>query len=105
MKLLFLSLLSALVLSACTTAKTDTEQFTYTCSDGNLYAVYPYQDKNQTDMLDLVLPNGDKEILTNVVAASGAKYVGKTYEWWSKGDTANFSHGDLQLECRLAPAK
>lgn len=31
------------------------------------------------------MPDQQKVMLVNVIAASGAKYVGGVYEWWTKG--------------------
>ncbi|WP_375624845.1 MULTISPECIES: MliC family protein [unclassified Bartonella] len=34
--------------------------------------------------------NGNRIIASNVVSASGAKYVGGEYVWWTKGNEASF---------------
>ena len=105
MKTPFLALFSLLILSACATdtRSTDAARSSFTCSDGKTYLTNSYQDKNQAELLDLTLPDGKTVTLINVVAASGARYVGSTYEWWNKGKAATFSNQGVRLECSSAP--
>lgn len=34
---------------------------------------------------------GETQVFSNVISASGARYTANRFEWWSKGDTAFFS--------------
>lgn len=48
--------------------------------------------------------NGKRIIAANVIAASGAKFVGGEYVWWTKGNEASFYNTltedrALSLEC------
>lgn len=39
---------------------------------------------------------GETQVFSNVIAASGARYTANRFEWWSKGDTAFFSEVGLE---------
>ena len=54
--------------------------------------------------MELALPEGRRVTLINVVAASGARYVGSTYEWWNKGNDAILSNAGTTLNCSLVKA-
>ena len=99
---LFACMASALLATGCVhqNQTTPPETTRYLCSDNNVYTVSTRIDQNQAELLTLTLPNGQNVTLVNVVAGSGAKYVGSIYEWWSKGNAASFSNLDTQLECR-----
>ncbi|MEW4467656.1 MliC family protein [Parasphingorhabdus sp. JC815] len=67
------------------TAQPETEtvtKTTYKCEDGTVVeASYP-----DTDTATVVI--GDKTVeMTTEVSASGARYVGDSWEWWTKGMT------------------
>lgn len=101
----FTLLLSVSLLSACASDKA-VRPISYQCSDGQIYSITAYQNELQENFVTLKLPNEQKITLINVVAASGSKYVGSTYEWWSKGNTAFFSDGNnAMLECSVIEAK
>lgn len=95
------AILPLLLITGCTTTNKDQTVVRYMCSDNLSYAATYYQDENKSDLMDLTLPDGQKVTLANVVAASGAKYTGSIYEWWTKGDTATFTRsGNKPLQCR-----
>ncbi|WP_409361283.1 MliC family protein [Bartonella heixiaziensis] len=48
-----------------------------------------YYSSHDIGLVDLKW-NGNRIIASNVIAASGAKYVGGEYVWWTKGDEASF---------------
>lgn len=100
--ILALSLSSTLILSACTgtTTTVPVNKASFTCSDNQVYSVSIFRDKNDAELLELTLPGGKNATLINVVAASGARYVGATYEWWEKGNDVTFSNLNTTLECR-----
>ncbi|MEO9080108.1 MAG: DUF4232 domain-containing protein [Rhodanobacter sp.] len=75
---------------AATTTATTAKTVSYTCADGRvLLAVYPDSD---TAVLTL---DGRTQRLHTAVAADGARYVGKHWQWWAKG----------MHEARLTPLK
>ncbi|WP_061491571.1 MliC family protein [Acetobacter malorum] len=47
---------------------------------------------------------GETQVFSNVISASGARYTANRFEWWSKGDTAFFSEVGAEdthpLTCR-----
>ncbi len=96
----------ALFLSACsgTHDAAVSRELSFKCADGNLYVTSIYQDKNQAELMELTLPEGRRVTLINVVAASGARYVGSTYEWWNKGNDAILSNAGTTLNCSLVKA-
>lgn len=62
-------------------ASTHTEMQTYLCDDGATVEVrYPTQDSVR------VVYNGQALDMTIMPSASGARYTGAGWEWWSKGD-------------------
>ncbi len=64
------------------------ETVTYSCNgDRTVSAEYVNIGSNSL----VVLAVGDQTLLmVNVLAASGARYAGQQYIWWTKGDTADF---------------
>ncbi|WP_208437122.1 MliC family protein [Bartonella taylorii] len=48
-----------------------------------------YYNAGEIALVDLKW-NGKRVIASNVIAASGAKYVGGEYVWWTKKDEATF---------------
>lgn len=55
------------------------------------------------DRLAIVPIDGTARFFVNVIAASGARYVSGTWEWWSKGDGArltDLTHEDDARDCR-----
>lgn len=97
-RVICLAAVSALA-AACATGRPTGQEMTYLCDDQKVVRVFTSVDANQAELLTLVLPDGSRATLVNVIAASGAKYVGGIYEWWSKGDQASFSYHDQRLEC------
>lgn len=75
---------------SATVAAADLKTLTYTCDDGRtVQAAYP-----DTDTAVLTL-DGRPHQLHTAVSADGARYVGKHWQWWTKG----------MREARLAPLK
>ena len=69
-------------------AQPETNRVVYACADRQVPVTYINTPDNQFAILDL----GDRTIVTvNVLSGSGARYVGRQYEWWSKGDNAQFT--------------
>jgi membrane-bound inhibitor of C-type lysozyme len=79
----------ALAVAGCTTTATKPQQAvggdpmpwtTYACSDGqSVQAAYP--DTNTA----LVKINGQTHTLHVAISASGARYTGDRWQWWTKG--------------------
>jgi membrane-bound inhibitor of C-type lysozyme len=68
--------------------KPETTRVDYACGGRKVTATYINTSDSQFAVLDL----GDKTIVTvSVISGSGARYVGQQYEWWSKGDEAQFT--------------
>lgn len=64
------------------------ETVTYSC-DGDRKVSAEYVNVGSNSLA--VLAVGDQTMLmVNVLAASGARYAGQQYVWWTKGDTADF---------------
>lgn len=79
----------------------------YAC-DNQTFSVQYINTANNN--LALIQIDGKERVFVNVIAGSGARYVAGEYEWWTKGNTANFSNtmkeGSTQ-ECvsREAPSR
>lgn len=60
----------------------------YSCGEGRkVTAEYVNAGDNALALVD----TGEGAILmVNVISASGARYAGRQYVWWTKGDTADF---------------
>lgn len=58
--------------------------FSYTCANGKTFKV-SYLNASNGQSFALVPVDGRKVLLVGVVAASGVKYVGDRYAWWTKG--------------------
>ena len=60
----------------------------YTCGDGKkISAEYINAGANSLAIVKL----GDETVLmANVLSASGARYAGRQYIWWTKGNSADF---------------
>jgi len=75
----------ALLLAGCQTPAPDTaaKTLTYRCDDGrSVQASYP-----DTDTAVLTL-DGQAHRLHIAVSADGARYVGDTWQWWTRGHDA-----------------
>lgn len=89
MKRLFL-LLAALSLVACTTTSNDLSQnleplppkaISYQCDSGNrIIVTYPDNESAEVKYM------GDKYPMKIAISASGARYVGQSLVWWTKGN-------------------
>ncbi len=60
------------------------QTFSYTCASGKTFKV-SYFNASNGQSFALVPVDGRKVLLVGVVAASGVKYVGDRYAWWTKG--------------------
>lgn len=67
-----------------------------------------YINAGGTSLATLSL-NGQFVVASNVISASGARYAGGPYVWWSKGDSADFydlmKDADKPVSCTSAEAK
>lgn len=61
----------------------------YACDDGRQVAV-TYVNSG-LDALAVITLEDAPQVFVNVIAASGARYVAGTHEWWSKGDQATLT--------------
>lgn len=81
--------------------KAEITQTNYRCENGESVSVkYINNDQNSIAILDM--KDNKNKILTNVIAASGAKYAGGALEWWTKGDSATLTDAftDSSTECQ-----
>jgi membrane-bound inhibitor of C-type lysozyme len=60
------------------------QTFSYTCASGKTFKV-SYFNASNGQSFALLPVDGRKVLLVGVVAASGVKYVGDRYAWWTKG--------------------
>jgi membrane-bound inhibitor of C-type lysozyme len=69
-------------------APAERNKVAYSCTGGHkLTAEYINAGSNSL----AVVTTGDKTILmTSVLSASGARYAGLQYVWWTKGNTGDF---------------
>ncbi len=86
------------------TATTNTLR--YVCSGGNALTVQYMNTKNKQSFA-LLTVDGRKMLFVNVLSASGAKYVGDHYTWWTKGpqgtlsdDTADPNAPPMLADCK-----
>lgn len=64
----------------------ETVEAAYVCDERNINVTYV----NAGDISLALLEFEDKTVVaSNVLSASGARYAGGQYIWWSKGDTAD----------------
>ncbi|OLU25622.1 hypothetical protein BVH03_18495 [Pseudomonas sp. PA15(2017)] len=80
---------------------TEIEKSTYQCEGGTTVAV-TYANRGDTSVTLLTPPDEKEVLLVRVIAASGAKYVGDRYEWWTKGDSASYTKyadEEISLQC------
>lgn len=107
-----LAIISALIVCATTVSvfaaeitialpagtEVDRSKTVYLCGDREISAEYI----NAGPISLAVLTMGDETIVaSNVISASGARYAGGQYEWWTKGDEASLY--DL-MQGQAAPA-
>lgn len=78
----------------------------YNCSGGHALTVQYMNTKNKQSFA-LLTVDGRKMLFVNVLAASGAKYVGDHYTWWTKGpegtltdETADPKAAPMLAECK-----
>lgn len=111
MKKLLMVLGAGLLIAGCDSAdslssipgngKTQTTDTRYDCGSGGKIAVtYLNNDPNAVAIVETA--DKQKIMMVNVVAASGARYVGGTWEWWSKNESGTLSNLQTQntMECR-----
>lgn len=82
------ALFATMVLLGCTDGGTQqssletVSKVSYQCDDGSVVeATYP-----STDTAEVIIEGKSVE-MTSAVSASGARYVGGGWEWWTKGTT------------------
>lgn len=78
----------------------------YRCSNQQDYAVR-YVNSG-VNILALIEWNNQTLVFVNVLAASGARYVSGSYEWWSKGDEATLTNAmdeGGKLTCKAISAE
>ena len=104
MSLTHLAFAMPLTVPQIQTATTNTLR--YKCSSGNSLTVQYMNTKNQQSFA-LLSVDGRKMLFVNVLAASGAKYVGDHYTWWTKGpegsltdDTADPNAAPMLAGCK-----
>lgn len=78
----------------------------YACDHGQALTVHYINAKNEQSFA-LLNVQGRSMLLVNVIAASGAKYVGRQYSWWTKGpegdlrdDTADSNTAPILSNCK-----
>lgn len=76
---------------------------TYTCEGIEEPMVVEYINAHPI-FLAIVPVEGENLIFVNVIAASGARYVSGQYEWWSRGNEAQFTDAmDVEGESEAEP--
>lgn len=96
MRRLFLPLAAALAASASAQASElaipvapgvtiERTQAVYQCPDGDIPVSYINAGSIALAVLEI---DGQQIVAANVLAASGARYAGAQYIWWTKGDEA-----------------
>lgn len=68
---------------------TDRHTVAYSCT-GNKKITAEYINAGDNSLALVDLGNGPV-LMVSVLAGSGAKYVGRQYEWWTKGSDANLT--------------
>lgn len=77
---IFLALSGSLLLAGCNTTSSTTDTYTYNCNSGaKITATYPDTESARVTYL------GREHGMNIDVSPSGARYVGKQLEWWTKG--------------------
>ncbi|WP_019223023.1 MliC family protein [Bartonella rattaustraliani] len=81
----------SLIIEVPDTPEATAETITYQCDmEKNKERVEAtYHNAEGISLVDFKW-KGKRVIASNVIAASGAKYVGGPYIWWTKGDEATF---------------
>jgi membrane-bound inhibitor of C-type lysozyme len=72
----------------------ETTQAIYQCAEREMPVTYINAGSISLALLDI---DGQKILASNVISASGARYAGAQYVWWSKGNEAmlfNVMEGD-----------
>lgn len=94
------------LLTACTPAKHPRltallqSRVVYQCeNEVQVVADYYALEDSSLHFVKLILPNGDKYTLPNVLSASGVRYTDDIeLLWWTKGDTAFAQRRDQDLQ-------
>ncbi|UTO28372.1 MliC family protein [Bartonella harrusi] len=81
----------SLVIEVPDTPEPTTETVTYKCEMGTKkeHVEATYHNAGEISLVDLKW-NGKRIIASNVIAASGAKYAGAEYIWWTTKNEASF---------------
>ncbi|EJF80423.1 MliC family protein [Bartonella doshiae] len=82
---------ASLVIEVPDTPEPRKETVVYQCSNKTkkMRVEATYYDTDEFGLVYLKW-NGKRIIASNVVSASGVKYVGGEYTWWTKGNNATF---------------
>ncbi len=76
----------------------------YACADGQAIGV-DYYNAGSTSLAVLHFTS-ETVVAANVIAASGAKYEGDQFTWWTRGPEADLydvTKGDTPVHCVPAP--
>ncbi len=88
-------MISVFALSACSSKNELLENVKLTSTQnykcGNEQIKADYYQAGENNFVKLHLTNKKPIVLTQVISASGARYVGEIYEWWEKGNNAFFT--------------
>ncbi|WP_157019308.1 MliC family protein [Mesorhizobium xinjiangense] len=77
---------SALTIDLPGDADVETSTVTYACPDSELTVTYHNAGSVSLAVFET---GGEVVVASNVIAASGARYAGGRYVWWTKGDTGD----------------
>lgn len=70
----------------CSISAYASETTIYQCEDGERFEVaYP------NDQMAILYYRGQLLLLDSVVSASGARYAGEGFQWWTKGEAGNLA--------------
>lgn len=70
----------------CSVSGYASETAIYQCEDGERFEVaYP------NDQMAILNYQGQLLLLNLAVSASGARYIGEGWQWWTKGETGNLA--------------
>ncbi|QKJ87057.1 lysozyme inhibitor [Paramixta manurensis] len=107
------AMVAALTLSACQQRQAptltlpgqgpqQTSRLVYHCDDGTQLSV-TYYNNDLNRLAVVAIPGQGEVVMANVIAASGAKYDGNAFEWWTKGNSGTFSRlmDDKHTECKI----
>lgn len=71
----------------------------------NLFFGVQFENNSNNEILKLILPNGNINILSREKAASGAKYSNENITFWSKGNEAHIYFGNIYFKTEITNIK